>query len=60
MTQAQPPVAPVHVEEETVRMMRHRQSITKRMTRKQTEIRLGALDAMQVSAPISVPAPSAH
>jgi hypothetical protein len=46
MTQAQQPDAPVHIEEETVRLMRHRQSIIKRMTRKQTEIRLGAMEAL--------------
>ena len=56
MTQAQQPDAPVQIEEETVRLMRHRQSITKRMTRKQTEIRLGAMEALvqQVLPPVQV------
>ena len=54
MTQAQQPAAPVHIEEETVRMMRHRQSITKRMTRKQTEIRLGAMEALEKKAQAQV------
>jgi hypothetical protein len=58
MTQAQQPVAPVHIEEETVRLMQHRQSITKRMTRKQTEIRLDALDAMAPATPSPVSVPS--
>ena len=57
MTQAQQPVAPVQIEEETVRMMRHRQSITKRMTRKQTEIRLGAMEALALKTAVPV-APS--
>ena len=56
MTQAQQPDAPVQIEEETVRLMRYRQSITKRMTRKQTEIRLGAMEALvqQVLPPVQV------
>ena len=50
MTQAQQPAAPVHIEEEAVRMMRHRQFITKRMTRKQTGIRLRAMEALEKKA----------
>lgn len=55
MTDSQP-AQPASVSDETVAVTRRRSGITKRMTRKQTEIRLHALSALTPSATASTSA----